>query len=181
MASGQDQGAGDPAGRLAEAHDRVAELYRNKASTLRLRLRSRLGSADEADELLHEAFARLLGARALGELREPGAFLSRIMRNLLVDRARRRAARPVHVPIEWHLGLATDPDQGREIELGQMRERYREIVDSLPPRMREVFILHRINGLSYRDIAAKLDISIRTVEWHVAEAIVRIGRGLDQE
>ena len=47
--------------------------------------------------------------------------------------------------------------------------------------MREVFLLHRVDGLSYKDIALQLGISVRTVEWHIAEAIVRIGRGLDRE
>jgi RNA polymerase sigma-70 factor (ECF subfamily) len=47
--------------------------------------------------------------------------------------------------------------------------------------MREVFILHRLQELSYKEIAARLDISVRTVEWHIAEAIVRISRGLDEE
>jgi RNA polymerase sigma-70 factor (ECF subfamily) len=62
-----------------------------------------------------------------------------------------------------------------------MRRRYREAVDALPSRMREVFLLHRVDGVAYKEIAARLDISVRTVEWHIAEAIVRIGRGLDRE
>jgi len=48
----------------------------------------------------------------------------------------------------------------------------------LPRRTREVFLLHRLEGLAYKEIAAQLGISIRTVEWHVAEAILRIGRDL---
>jgi RNA polymerase sigma-70 factor (ECF subfamily) len=46
--------------------------------------------------------------------------------------------------------------------------------------MREVFLLHRIHGLGYKEIAGVLGISVRTAEWHVAEALVRIGRGLDR-
>jgi RNA polymerase sigma factor (sigma-70 family) len=159
----------------------IALLYRDHASSIRRRLRARLGSADEANELLHDAFARLLGAKARTPVRDPGAFLNRIVRNLLVDRSRRRSARPVHVPIDCERDLAVGPDQDRAIELEQMRRRYKELVGSLPPRMREVFVLHRVDGLAYKEIAARLDISIRTVEWHIAEAIVRIGRGLDVE
>lgn len=61
-----------------------------------------------------------------------------------------------------------------------MREQYRASVDALPPRTREVFKLHRIDGLQYKEIAERLDISVRTVEWHIAEAIVRIGEALDR-
>ncbi|MGE5564306.1 MAG: RNA polymerase sigma factor [Bacillota bacterium] len=164
-----------------EERERVALLYSDQARTIRRRLRARLGSADEANELLHDAFTRLLGARPEGRVRDHGAFLNRIIRNLLIDRSRRRMSRPVHVAINEETDPAVQPEQGQAIELEQMRRRYREVVESLPPRMREVFVLHRIDGLAYKDIAERLDISIRTVEWHVAQAIVRIGKGLDEE
>jgi RNA polymerase sigma-70 factor (ECF subfamily) len=60
-----------------------------------------------------------------------------------------------------------------------MQDRYREIVATLPNRMREVFLLHRVDELGYKEIAAHLGISVRTVEWHIAEAIIRISKGLD--
>jgi RNA polymerase sigma-70 factor (ECF subfamily) len=147
-----------------DARERVAILYRDHCCAIRRRLRARLGSADDANELLHDAFARLLGARPADGVRDPAAFLNRIVRNLLVDRSRRRSARPTHVPIDDEASLGVAPDQGQGIELDQMRRRYREAVESLPPRMREVFVLHRIDGLGYKDIAVRLDISIRTVE-----------------
>jgi RNA polymerase sigma-70 factor (ECF subfamily) len=156
-------------------------LYREHAPRLRRRLRARLGSAEDANDLIQDAFARLLGARPSDGLREPGAFLNRIVRNLLVDRSRRLFARPPHITLEIEAEVAVPPDQGQQIELDQMRERYRQVVAQLPPRMREVFILHRIEGLSYKQIAVRLDISVRTVEWHIAEAIVRISRELDVE
>lgn len=156
-------------------------LYRECAPTLRRRIRSQVGSDDEASDLVQDAFTRLLGARPTEGLRTPGAFLNRIVRNLLIDRSRRLSARPLLVPLDTRFETAVAPDQADLIELDQMRRRYRDVVESLPPRMREVFVLHRIEELSYKQIATRLDISVRTVEWHIAEAIVRISRGLDAE
>lgn len=156
-------------------------LYRECAPKLRRRIRGRVGSDDEASDLVQDAFARLLGARPTEGLRAPGAFLNRIVRNLLIDRSRRLSARPPHVPLDTEAEFAVAPEQAEFIELEQMRRRYRDVVETLPPRMREVFVLHRIDGLSYKQIATRLDISVRTVEWHIAEAIVRISRGLDAE
>jgi RNA polymerase sigma factor (sigma-70 family) len=180
MAFGDEDGRGATPMETDDARERVAILYRDHASALRRRLRARLGSADEANDVLHDAFARLLGARPADGLRDPGAFLNRIVCNLLIDRSRRGTARPPHVPIE-HDSVAVPAAQGQAIEVEQMRNRYREVIASLPPRMREVFVLHRVEGLSYKEIAGRLDISVRTVEWHIAEAIVRISRGLDRE
>ena len=179
MSSADELGTGG-APALDDAQRRVDLLYRDHAPTLRRRLRGRLGS-DEANDLVHEAFARLLGAGSLHRLREPGAFLNRIVRNLLIDRSRRLATRPPHVAIGDEVPIAVPPEQGAALEVEQMRQRYRELVASLPERMREVFVLHRVEGLSYKDIAGRLDISVRTVEWHIAEAIVRISKGLDGE
>lgn len=164
-----------------DTRERFDLLYRDCAPTLRRRIRHRVGSDDEANDLVQDAFARLLGARTAKGLREPGAFLNRIVRNLLIDRSRRLSVRPLHVPLESESEFAVAPEQDELIELEQMRRRYRDVVESLPPRMRQVFVLHRIEDLSYKEIAARLDIGVRTVEWHIAEAIVRISRGLDAE
>jgi RNA polymerase sigma-70 factor (ECF subfamily) len=174
-----DTGAGGAPACTDEAHQRVALLYRDHGPALRRRLRGRVG--DDADELLHDAFARLLGASPADGVRDPAAFLNRIVRNLLVDRFRRRSARPIHVAIDDQQGLGVAPEQGQSLEFEQARQRYKEAVQALPPRMRDVFVLHRLEGIGYKEIAARLDISIRTVEWHISEAIVRIGRGLDGE
>jgi RNA polymerase sigma factor (sigma-70 family) len=181
MRKPDDRGSGGAPTRPGEAQQRVDLLYREHAPALRRRLLARVGSREEASDLVHDAFARLLGAVALERLREPEAFLNRIVRNLLIDRSRRLATRSPHVPIDDSAEIAVPADQAEAIEVEQMRQRYREVVASLPERMREVFVLHRIEGLSYKDIAARLNIGVRTVEWHIAEAIVRISKGLDAE
>jgi RNA polymerase sigma-70 factor (ECF subfamily) len=167
------------AARDREAHRRFELLYRERASELRRRVGAQLRSADEAGDVVQEAFARLLRAQPAERLREPGAFLNRIVRNLLIDRRRRLVNRAVHVPPEGEDEPATPPSQAHGLELADMRERYRAAVDTLPARTREVFILHRVKELSYADIARKLGISIRTVEWHMAQAIMRLGKELD--
>jgi RNA polymerase sigma-70 factor (ECF subfamily) len=156
-------------------------LYRSHAPALRRRIRARVNSQEEANDLVQDAFARLLGARSLSSERDHGAFLNTIVRNLLIDRSRRLLSRSPHIPIGPSEEIAVSPDQHQAIEVEQMRKRYSELVQSLPPRTREVFLLHRIEGHCYKEIAARLDISVRTVEWHVAQAIVRIAKGLDEE
>jgi RNA polymerase sigma factor (sigma-70 family) len=164
-----------------DAQRHVATLYRDQAGLLRRRVRAQVGSPEEASDIVQEAFSRLLGARARQSLRNPGAFLNRIVRNLLIDRSRRNAVRPPFVSLEPGDDIALPPDQGEALELDQMRKRYRDIVDALPPRTREVFLLHRVDELGYREIAERLGISIRTVEWHIAQAIYRIGKELNGE
>lgn len=154
-------------------------LYRAQSGVLRRRIGARLRSDEEASDVVQDAFVRLLAAQPQGRLREPGAFLNRILRNLLIDRSRRLVSRAVHVPPEGDDEPATAPTQAEGLELADMRVRYRAAVAKMPTRMREVFVLHRVRELSYGDIARELDISIRTVEWHMAQAIIRLGKELD--
>lgn len=180
MARSDDEPGGDARPADSAAGPRLDLLYREHAPRLRRRVGARLRSDEEAHDLVQDAFARLLGATARHALDRPEAFLNRIVRNLLIDRSRRLATRTPHVAISEAIEPAVRPTQEDAIELEQMKERYRAAVAALPERMREVFLLHRVEGLGYKEIAATLGISIRTVEWHIAEAIVRIGRGLEQ-
>ena len=174
--SDKDKGDASALPPAATAEARFETLYREQAPRLQRRLRARLRSAEDARDMVQDAFARLLGVRALP--REPVAFLNRIVRNLVIDRARRQAVRGPEVPLAKSDEPWTQATQSEAIELEQTRALYRASVDALPKRTRQVFLLHRVEGLAYKDIAILLEISVRTVEWHVAEAIVRIGRDL---
>lgn len=175
-----DDDPGEAPGGGGSGQARFDMLYREQAPRLRRWLGARLRSSEEAGDLVQDAFARLLNSEASQELRQPEAFLNRIVRNLMIDRARRLSIRTPHVPIDEANEPATRATQEDGIELAQLRERYRAAVDALPPRTREVFLLHRTDGLGYKEIATQLGISIRTVEWHVGEALVRIGKDLGQ-
>ena len=152
----------------------------DQAPRLRRWLDARLRSSEDANDLVQDAFARFLRSESRDGLRRPEAFLNRIVRNLLIDRSRRLSNRTPHVPIDEANAPIARATQEDELELEQTRRRYRAAVEALPPRMRAVFLLHRVEGLGYKEIATRLAISIRTVEWHVGEALLRIGRNLDQ-
>jgi RNA polymerase sigma-70 factor (ECF subfamily) len=179
--------------RVAEPADRTADgdrddehrreldaIYRARAPGLARYFRARFRGAEDPNDLVHEVFARLAGGKSFAELRDPQAYLSRILRNFLIDRKRRLDKRPSLVPLE-DVEVAVPPDQSHAIEVTQMHARYRAAVDALPPRTRQVFLLHRVDEVRVKAIAEQLGISTRTVEWHLAQAILRIGEALDRE
>ena len=63
----------------------------------------------------------------------------------------------------------TDDDQN-QIVLDKVRQQ----IDKLPPKCREVFILSKVEGLKYKEIAEKLDISTKTIEAHMTKALKMI-------
>lgn len=165
----------------AGVRQRIDALYRDQAPAIARRLQSRVGSSEDARDLVQDAFARLLGTDVERSVVRPEAFLARILRNLLIDRSRRLVTRAVHVPIEAETEPVVPASQAAELEAADLHARYREAVATLPPRMREVFLLHRVEELAYREIAERLGIGIRTVEWHFAEAMLRLARALEDQ
>lgn len=61
-----------------------------------------------------------------------------------------------------------------ELEYKEMEGRLNEIIESLPARQKEVYILHKVEGLKYSEIAEKLNISVNTIENHMSRALKTI-------
>jgi RNA polymerase sigma factor (sigma-70 family) len=154
-------------------------LYRSQAAGLARFFRARFRGTEDADDMVQEVFARMAGSKHLAEVRDPRAYLSRILRNFLIDRKRRESTSLALLPLEG-VEPSAPPDQFHGIEVAEMRAQYRTAVDALPPRTRQVFLLHRSKEQSVKSIAGQLGISPRTVEWHLAQAILRIGEALER-
>jgi RNA polymerase sigma-70 factor (ECF subfamily) len=163
--------------------DRLEQIFRAHAPRLTRFFRQRLNNSEEARDFVQEAFVRLAGARPGGMLRNPEAYLQRIARNLLFNRSKRTEFKlaAFHAPFDERVDVAIAPEQSLAIEAADVLKLYRRAVSELTPRTREVFLLHRIDELSYKEIAVRLGISVSTVEYHIARALVHIDRLLDQE
>lgn len=162
----------------------VRQIYEVEAPRLRRYFQARLrSSSDDAGDLVQESFIRLLGCMAKTSLPRPAAYLQRIARNLLLDRYKRLETRlaAFHVPLGEQHEPAIAPDQAVRIEVEDMMRAYRRALGELPDRTRDVFLLHRVDELTYKEIAGRLGISIPTVQYHVARALAHIDAALEQE
>lgn len=158
----------------------IAALYHSERARLISAARRRIGNSDDAADLVQDAFARLLQVRPARTLHAPAAYLQRILTNLLRDRAKLGDQRFVDrsVPAEA-VAPAVPPEQEWRLEAADLMKRYRTAVDALPPRTREVFLLHRVDELRYRDIAERLGITVAAVEYHMTRALAHLDRTLE--
>lgn len=132
---------------------------------LRAWLQSRFAAAVEIDDVVQEAFLRVIRAHARGQLDSPKAFLFATARNLAIDRIRHgQIARnaPLVQNEEWD--VLYDADNITEtVARNQELELLTEAIQSLPDRCRQVFTLRKVYGMSQSDIARTLGISEHTV------------------
>jgi RNA polymerase sigma-70 factor (ECF subfamily) len=152
----------------------MSELPTNRKGWLGLlrAVRRAVGGSDAAEDLLHTAFVRLSEYSERNTVENPAAFLVRTAANLAVDERRRVQVRR-ESPID--IGEMLDISDGQPLhpEVLAAQERLEKVMaglESLGPRTREIFLLHRVDGLKYREIAARFDITVSAVEKHIAKA-----------
>lgn len=137
------------------------------------RVRRRTRSDRDAEDLLHSAWLRLFAYREEHEVREPVAFLVQAASRIGVDE-HRRTRRIGAAPTEDYAATLKD-DSPLQDEVLAARERLRRVVaglEKLPPRTRQVFVMHKVQEMKLREIAAQLGVSQSAVEKHVARAVL---------
>lgn len=146
-----------------------------------------------AFDVLHDALIRFALAKNEQRHAQPEAYLTTIVRNLLIN-SHHEASLFVSLPAQAGDDAAVDfdyinhaytdqelvPSPERLLDIQQRLELLQKVIDSLPPKCRDVFWMFRIEGVSQSDIAAQLKISVNMVERHIIRALVdlRVAKAL---
>jgi len=133
---------------------------------LRAWLRGQFPRLADLDDIVQEAYVRVLQARETQAIDAPKAFLFATARNLALGRVRHEKVTGVFALAESELLRIYDEsaDVADEVARAQELELLTQAIQSLPTRCRQVLTLRRIYGLSQREVAAQLGITEHTVE-----------------
>lgn len=173
-ADGSKKAAGGPAGREA-ALDRIAVEH---GAALRRFLRTRVADPSEQEDLAQESFVRLSSVEAPGTLENPRAFLFRIADNLVRDRRRRQMARRDLSYQSIEEQDLPDPSPSADVVLlhRDALDRVTAAIRNLEEPARTAFLLSRYRDMSYSEIAAHMQVSVKTVEKYISNALVVLRR-----
>jgi RNA polymerase sigma-70 factor (ECF subfamily) len=137
-------------------------------------------SPDEAADLVQRAFVK--GFKRLSSCREPervGAWLFRILANICKDHVRSPRRSDVSVAVlAGSLRSGSDPES--DAEGTEIRERVWGALEALTPEQREAFVLKHVEGRTYEEIAAVMDLSVASLKMRVHRAREAL-RGLLEE
>ena len=129
----------------------------------------------EPEDVAQQTFVNYAAVRDRGGIQNPRAFLYRTAANIVINHVRRASLGRAHLADERALGdIFGDHDElSPEIVLLN-RERFEQVVLAvrlLPRRQRRFLLLHRLQGMSYTEIARRNGVSISTVRRDVEAAV----------
>jgi RNA polymerase sigma factor (sigma-70 family) len=129
---------------------------------------------EDAEDLVQEAFLRLIEYQQAGRVRDAEAFLRRVIMNLSINQYHREqivsfAEASVEDLAETLPLIDSDPGPERVVSARQAVEQIAAMLSDVSVRTSQIFIAHRA-GYRYEEIAADLGISARTVKKHISRA-----------
>lgn len=160
------------------SHETFVKAMMEQLPALRRYATALTGSATTADDLVQDGIERALRhSNQLRDLSFLAAWLRRILHNLYIDELRRRRSQGIQQDIEKLVDdlELSDPSP----EPGHMRDFLRAI-NALSSDHRQILLLAGLEELSYREIAAELDLPIGTVMSRLARARERLRELMEQ-
>jgi RNA polymerase sigma factor (sigma-70 family) len=175
--------------RMAEQDRSLATTFEHERGRLRNFIRQRVPDPGDAEDILQEVFYELVSAaRLMQPIEQVGAWLFRVARNRITDLFRRNATRGEPAAI------ASDDDEdgpglgdllpseadGPEAAFTRrlLLEELDAALDELPEDQRSVFIAHELEGVSFKELAARTGTSVNTLLSRKHYAVVHLRRRL---
>jgi len=164
-------------------NDAVAALSQRFRPALIGYFLRRVKNTVEAEDLTQEVFLRMLRRGNVADLDDVRAYLFETASSVLIDRSRRGTVRHLRDHESFdpkaHAGEAIPAERvfiGRE-----SLSRASVALLELPERPRTIFVLRRLEGMRYADIAQRLGISVSAVEKHMTRAVAHLMERMRQE
>jgi RNA polymerase sigma factor (sigma-70 family) len=157
----------------------IGRLFAEHNASLIRFLRVRLNSDQDAREVAQEAYMRLLQLDKPNAVSFPRSYLFRVAANIATDRLRHQAVRRM-----FHADLLFDATDNLCPERYSAAREQVAIVElslsELPQRVREAFLMQRLNGFSAAEVARRLGLNERTTCHYISKAMLHCRRRLDE-
>lgn len=147
---------------------RFTEVVARERSRLGHFIRGQVRDAAEAEDILQDVWLEFYAAA--DAIEQAGAWLFRVARNRIVDRARKKKEEPLPAAEgeegrSWLEENLPDPAAGPDAAYARsvLLRSIQDALQSLPPEQRDVFLAHELEGLSFAEMAANWHVPINTL------------------
>ena len=160
------------------AFDQVYELYSHKLFSFVFKI---LKNEAEADDIVQEVFVKIWTSRhKLEDYKLLNSYIFTIAYNNSIDLIRKRIYNTKYLEhLKNSAVVGVTPSVISQIEFNELNTQSEKLIANLPERQRQVYLLHREEGLTYAEIAEQLRISKNTVENHMVKALKYLRQNMD--
>lgn len=151
------------------------EIYRKYSKPLYKFSFSIVKSHEEAENIIQDAFLTLwLNRDKIEKCASLKYYIFTVTYNSAIAVIRKRAKESDYVEYVKSIQNPQHDEEELKYEYEELEKKLNEIIKILPERQREIYTLHKIQGLKYSEIAQKLNISTNTIETHMSRALKTI-------
>lgn len=151
-------------------HLQMHTLYSDHHGWLQSWLRRKLGDAFVAADLAQDTFVSVITTGTACDIREPRPYLATIARRLMAHRYRRQLLETSYLDMLASLPEAVAPSPEAHLLALEALQQIDHALDGLPAAVREAFLLCQLEGLSYAEIAERLQVSTSSVKQYLTRA-----------
>lgn len=154
------------------------QVYRTNAEQLRNHIYYKCGDLDSAEDIMQESFLRLWNNCKDVILESVKGFIYTVANRLFIDGFRQKKVSLKFEKAQTSHVETQDPMYVLRTE--EFRTKLEETISDLPEGQREAFLLNRIEKMTYKEIAAKLEISETAVEKRMSKALLNLKAKIEE-
>lgn len=156
----------------------IEQAYQEHRDALLRYVVSRLGNTDTAEDIVQDTFVRILNMQQMVQATTVRALMLSIAHNIIIDHKRKSLIRErfSRSDISWQMPENTNA----MAEYNELAECEMRVVSQMPPKRKEVYLLRQREGLSIKEVAARMNISPKTAETHWGKGIHNVRQYLKE-
>ena len=153
----------------------VEESFAENESALKRFLERFLYSTHDVEDILQETFLQTWSIEKKQKIQLPKSYLFRVARNMALKELRKKSRQITAYIEEVNQDelICNETSTENEVDFNERLILFEKALTTLSPRCRKVFILRKVFGFSQKEIARRMNISVSTVEKHIANGLQR--------
>ncbi len=139
-------------------------------------------NSQDIEDVAQETYLRAFAAEQKKHIEQPKAFLFRIAKNVALNELKRKSHQITDFieDVSASVVLDTAASAEEEVDAQEVLGLYCEAVASLPEKCRHIFLLRKVHGLAHKEIAARMSLSVSSVEKYLRQGVLTCRAFLDQ-
>ncbi len=157
---------------------KIAALFNSYYASVKNHLLLKYGVGEDADDILQDAFQKLLDMDDIEIIENPKAYLFKAASNLALNRIRRQGYQDDYIA-SLDQGTVQHCPQRQFLASDDLGRVYK-VLANLSDKDRKTFLLNRIHGMSYRQISEELHVTLSTVEKRMMKVLSLLRNSIDE-